>query len=102
MKDEKETRVETLIEEEREALEASENSEEEREAPAAPEIPAGYVSEEEARKAAEEAYLRGRNEAVEAKMAEDTIPAGPEEDDGIGYVFHPRRSVWETDAAGTR
>lgn len=97
MKDEKETRVETLIEEERETLE---NSEEEREAPA---IPAGYVSEEEARKAAEEAYLRGRNEAIEARMAEDTIPAAPEEDDdGIGYVFHPRRSVWETDAAGTR
>lgn len=93
MKDEKETRVETLIEEEKR---------EETAPPAAPEIPAGYVSEEEARKAAEEAYLRGRNEAVEAKMAEDTIPAAPEEDDGIGYVFHPRRSVWETDAAGTR
>lgn len=98
MKDEKETRVETLI-----AKENSENLEEEREAPAAPEIPAGYVSEEDARKAAEEAYLRGRNEAIEAKMAEDMIPAEPEEeDDGIGYVFHPRRSVWETDAAGTR
>lgn len=81
--------VETLIEE----REESENVEN-------PEIvvPEGYLSAEEVKILEEKAYLRGRNEAVEARMASESLPIENDDenqDPGIDYAFHFRKSVWE-------
>ncbi len=59
----------------------------------------GYVSEADAQRMAEEAYLRGRNEAVRMQILADssTVRAAVRGDlaDDVSALFAPRPSVWD-------
>jgi len=61
------------------------------------EIPEGYLSPSEVKALEDAAYLRGRNEAIEARMAEECLPKEPDNDSlpGIDEIFHFRKSVWD-------
>ncbi len=60
----------------------------------------GYVSEADAQRMAEEAYLRGRNEAVRMQILADSstvtgaVVRGDLADD-VSALFAPRPSVWD-------
>lgn len=59
--------------------------------------PQPEFTREEMERREQEAYLRGRNEAVEAKVASELhteIPTDPEP--GIESIFHFRESIWQT------
>lgn len=58
----------------------------------------GFVPRREADRLAEEAYIRGRNEAIEERWGELTAPpAGdtPPEPDSLADIFTFRQSVWK-------
>ncbi len=60
----------------------------------------GYVSEADAQRMAEEAYLRGRNEAVRMQiLADSSTVAGAavrgDLADDVSALFAPRPSVWD-------
>jgi hypothetical protein len=64
------------------------------------EAPRGYVKRTEVDELVKQAYLRGRNEAIEARWESDPFPAIPPDDgdcttDCIEDTFGFRKSVWD-------